>query len=127
MWPPARSDRSPSLPPKCDGPRSFHVGSLSLTALHDARIIGPNDGKAFGLGVKTRKVGDALHGAGAPVDHRSRIWSSTATSPARRAPRDARCAGKERRMGVRAPFPLPPGVGHVVAAGHAFAWRPGLP
>jgi glyoxylase-like metal-dependent hydrolase (beta-lactamase superfamily II) len=49
--------------------RSFQVGSLSLTALHDAQIIVANDGKTFGLGVSTRAVGDVLRAAGAPTDH----------------------------------------------------------
>lgn len=49
--------------------RSFHVGTLSLTALHDAQIIVPNDGKTFGLGVDTKVVGNVLRAAGAPADH----------------------------------------------------------
>jgi len=48
--------------------RSFHVGSLSLTALHDAQIIVANDGKTFGLGVSTSEVGNVLRAAGAPPD-----------------------------------------------------------
>ena len=48
--------------------RSFHVGSLSLTALHDAQIVIPNDGKTFGLGISTREVADVLRAAGAPPD-----------------------------------------------------------
>lgn len=47
---------------------SFHVGSLSLTALHDAQIVVPNDGKTFGLGVNTAAVGDVLRAASAPTD-----------------------------------------------------------
>lgn len=55
--------------PVAPAARSFHVGTLSLTALHDAQIIVPNDGKIFGLGVDTKAVGDVLRAAGAPPDH----------------------------------------------------------
>jgi glyoxylase-like metal-dependent hydrolase (beta-lactamase superfamily II) len=48
--------------------RSFHVGSINLTALHDAQIIVANDGKTFGLGVSTGEVGKVLRAAGAPPD-----------------------------------------------------------
>lgn len=48
--------------------KSFQVGALRLTALHDAQIIVTNDGKTFGLGVSTRAVGDVLRAAGAPTD-----------------------------------------------------------
>jgi len=48
--------------------RSFHVGALTLTALHDAQIVVANDGKTFGLGISTRAVGNVLHAAGAPTD-----------------------------------------------------------
>jgi glyoxylase-like metal-dependent hydrolase (beta-lactamase superfamily II) len=55
--------------PVAPAARSFHVGNLTLTALHDAQIIVPNDGKTFGLGVSPSVVGDVLRAAGAPVDH----------------------------------------------------------
>lgn len=48
--------------------RSFHVGALSLTALHDAQIVVANDGKTFGVGVDTDAVGNALRAAHAPTD-----------------------------------------------------------
>jgi glyoxylase-like metal-dependent hydrolase (beta-lactamase superfamily II) len=48
--------------------QSFHVGALSLTAVHDAQIVVANDGKTFGLGVSTRAVGNVLRAAGAPTD-----------------------------------------------------------
>jgi glyoxylase-like metal-dependent hydrolase (beta-lactamase superfamily II) len=44
------------------------LGTLSLTALHDAQIVVANDGKTFGLGVSTSDVGEVLHAAGAPPD-----------------------------------------------------------
>lgn len=46
----------------------FHLGALSLTALHDAQIVVPNDGKTFGLGVSTSAVGNVLRATGAPPD-----------------------------------------------------------
>ena len=48
--------------------RPFHVGELSVTALHDAQIVVANDGKTFGLGVSTHAVGKVLSAAGAPAD-----------------------------------------------------------
>lgn len=54
--------------PVAPAARSFQVGALSLTALHDARIIVANDGKTFGLGVSTRAVANVLRAAGAPTD-----------------------------------------------------------
>jgi glyoxylase-like metal-dependent hydrolase (beta-lactamase superfamily II) len=54
--------------------RPFHVGKLSVTALHDAQIVVANDGKTFGLGVSTARVGRVLSAAGAPTD---RITLST--------------------------------------------------
>src|SRR5215469_2922097 len=48
--------------------RSFHVGALSVTALHDAQVVVANDGKTFGLGASPREVGDVLRAAGAPAD-----------------------------------------------------------
>lgn len=48
--------------------RSFHVGAVSVTALHDAQIVIDNDGKTFGLGVSPRTVGNVLRAAGAPAD-----------------------------------------------------------
>jgi glyoxylase-like metal-dependent hydrolase (beta-lactamase superfamily II) len=50
------------------GARSFHLGALSLTALHDSQIVVPNDAKTFGLGVGTAAIGEVLRAAGAPAD-----------------------------------------------------------
>lgn len=49
--------------------RSFRVGALGLTALHDAQITIPNDGSVFGLGVGTSRVAAVLRAQGAPPDH----------------------------------------------------------
>ena len=54
--------------PVAPAARSFQVGALTLTALRDSQIVVANDGKTFGLGVSTRKVGDVLSAAGAPAD-----------------------------------------------------------
>lgn len=48
--------------------QTFHLGALTLTALHDAQIVVPNDGKTFALGVSTAAVGNVLRAAGAPPD-----------------------------------------------------------
>ncbi|MGH3634886.1 MAG: hypothetical protein ACRDTS_12535, partial [Mycobacterium sp.] len=48
--------------------RSFNLGALRLTVLHDAQIIVPNDGKTFGIGVDPRKVSEVLRDAGVPTD-----------------------------------------------------------
>jgi glyoxylase-like metal-dependent hydrolase (beta-lactamase superfamily II) len=48
--------------------KSFSVGKLKLTALHDAQYVFPNDGKTFGLGVSPTAVSDVLRAAGAPTD-----------------------------------------------------------
>lgn len=55
--------------PVAPAARSFHVGALELTALHDGQIIVPNNGKVFGLGVSTGAVANVLRAAGAPADH----------------------------------------------------------
>ncbi|HEX8756154.1 MAG TPA: MBL fold metallo-hydrolase [Steroidobacteraceae bacterium] len=48
--------------------RSFNLGALHLSVLHDAQIIVPNDGKTFGIGIHPREVGAVLRQAGAPAD-----------------------------------------------------------
>jgi glyoxylase-like metal-dependent hydrolase (beta-lactamase superfamily II) len=48
--------------------KSFNVGTIKLTALHDAQYVVPNDGKTFGVGVDPAAVGDVLRAAGAPTD-----------------------------------------------------------
>ena len=59
---------APRITPAEPAAQSFHLGALSLTALHDSQIVVPNDGKTFGLGVGTAAVGDVLRAAGAPPD-----------------------------------------------------------
>lgn len=52
--------------------RPFHVGNLSVTALHDAKIIVANDGKTFGMGVSTVPSGRCLvRQARPPIGSRS--------------------------------------------------------
>ncbi len=48
--------------------RSFHVGALTVTALHDSEIDVSNDGKVFGLGAGADAVAKVLRTAGAPAD-----------------------------------------------------------
>jgi glyoxylase-like metal-dependent hydrolase (beta-lactamase superfamily II) len=48
--------------------KSFSIGSLKLTVLHDAQLVVPNDGKTFGAGVSPTSVGEVLRAAGAPTD-----------------------------------------------------------
>jgi glyoxylase-like metal-dependent hydrolase (beta-lactamase superfamily II) len=59
---------APKITPAEPAARSFQLGALTLTALHDSQIVVPNDGKTFGLGVSTAAVGDVLRAAGAPAD-----------------------------------------------------------
>jgi glyoxylase-like metal-dependent hydrolase (beta-lactamase superfamily II) len=47
---------------------SFSVGKIKLISLHDTQFVVPNDGKTFGVGVDTAKMGDLLRAAGAPTD-----------------------------------------------------------
>ena len=58
----------PKFAPVTPEARSFTFGALTLTALHDAQIVVPNDGKTFALGVSTDEVGSVLRAAGAPAD-----------------------------------------------------------
>src|SRR5579862_1070044 len=48
--------------------RSFRIGTLKLTALHDAQYVVPNDGKTFGGDVGVPAVTDLLRAAAAPTD-----------------------------------------------------------
>ncbi len=48
--------------------RSFRVGTLELTALHDAQNVVPNSGRLFGVDVGAVAVADLLRAAGAPTD-----------------------------------------------------------
>lgn len=62
----ARAD--PRFVPVTPEARSFHIGALTLTALHDEQIVIPNDGKTFAPGMSTREVAKVLRAAGAPTD-----------------------------------------------------------
>jgi len=62
----ARAD--PKFVPTAPEARAFHLGALTLTALHDEQIVVPNDGKTFALGVSPSEVGKVLRAAGAPAD-----------------------------------------------------------
>ncbi len=48
--------------------RSFTLGALKLTALHDANFAAPNDGKTFGVDVGPAAVAKLLGDAGQPGD-----------------------------------------------------------
>ena len=54
-----------SVPP---AEKSFSVGTLKLTALHDAQFVLPNDSKTFGVDTTPAAVSDVLRAAGAPTD-----------------------------------------------------------
>jgi glyoxylase-like metal-dependent hydrolase (beta-lactamase superfamily II) len=56
-----------TLTPVAPAARSFQVGQVEVTALHDAQIVVPNDGKSFGLDAKPGEVADVLRAAGAPT------------------------------------------------------------
>lgn len=51
--------------------KSFHLGALQLTALHDAAFVVPNDAKVFGTDIGAPAVSDVLRAAGAPTDRLS--------------------------------------------------------
>ena len=48
--------------------KTFHVGKLKLTVLHDAQYVVPNDAKTFGVDVTAAAMSDVLRAAGAPTD-----------------------------------------------------------
>jgi len=48
--------------------RNFQIGSLKLTALHDAQYVVPNDGKTFGVDAGIGAVGELLRAKGLPTD-----------------------------------------------------------
>ncbi|HTC43711.1 MAG TPA: MBL fold metallo-hydrolase [Steroidobacteraceae bacterium] len=60
------SDEGFTLAPVAPAARTFHLGQLELTALHDAQILVPNDGKSFGTDARSGEVADVLRAAGAP-------------------------------------------------------------
>jgi glyoxylase-like metal-dependent hydrolase (beta-lactamase superfamily II) len=48
--------------------KSFQVGKLKLTVLHDAQFVVPNDAKTFGVDATSADMSDVLRAAGAPTD-----------------------------------------------------------
>ena len=48
--------------------KSFNIGKLQLTALHDAQFVIPNDSKTFGVDANPGAVSDVLRAASAPTD-----------------------------------------------------------
>ena len=48
--------------------KSFNIGKLQLTALHDAQFVIPNDAKTFGTDTSVAAMSDVLRAAGAPTD-----------------------------------------------------------
>src|SRR5215472_16263401 len=48
--------------------QSFHLGKLTLTALHCAQIVLPNDAKIFGVDAGAAAVGELLRASGAPAE-----------------------------------------------------------
>lgn len=57
-----------TLTPITPAAQTFQLGKLQLTALHDAQIVVPNDGKSFGVDAKAGEVAAVLRAAGAPTD-----------------------------------------------------------
>jgi|HubBroStandDraft_1064217.scaffolds.fasta_scaffold186201_2 glyoxylase-like metal-dependent hydrolase (beta-lactamase superfamily II) len=60
------SDDGFTLTPVAPAAQTFHLGQLQLTALHDAQIVVPNDGKSFGTDARAGEVAEVLRAAGAP-------------------------------------------------------------
>jgi glyoxylase-like metal-dependent hydrolase (beta-lactamase superfamily II) len=56
-----------TLTPVAAGAQSFQVGELEVSALHDAQIVVPNDGKSFGVDAKPGEVTAVLQAAAAPT------------------------------------------------------------
>jgi glyoxylase-like metal-dependent hydrolase (beta-lactamase superfamily II) len=61
----ARADDGFTLTPVAPAARTFQLGKLQITALHDAQLAVPNDGKSFGLGATVDQVAEVLRAAGA--------------------------------------------------------------
>lgn len=55
-----------TLTPVAAAARPFQLGKLELTALYDAQITVPNDGKSFGTDAKAGDVAELLRAYGAP-------------------------------------------------------------
>lgn len=64
----ARADNGFGVLPVLPVAKSFNVGTIKLTALHDAQYVVPNDGKTFGVGANPAAVTDVLRAAAAPTD-----------------------------------------------------------
>ena len=62
------ADSTSSAPALAPGARSFDIGKLKLTALHDNQFVIPNDGKTFGVDAGPAVVSDVLRAGGAPTD-----------------------------------------------------------
>lgn len=56
------------MPPQQPQAKSFKLGALDITALHDAQFVQPNDSKIFGLDHSPVEVAAILSAAGAPTD-----------------------------------------------------------
>ncbi|QKC69153.1 MBL fold metallo-hydrolase [Mesorhizobium sp. Root172] len=56
------------MPAQQPDAKSFKLGELDITALHDAQFVKPNDGTTFGLDHSPAEVGELLKAAGAPTD-----------------------------------------------------------
>jgi len=61
------ADEGFTLTPVAPAARTFQLGKLSVSALHDAQLAVPNDGKSFGLGATVDQVAEVLRAAGAPT------------------------------------------------------------
>ena len=62
------SDDGFTLTPVPPAAQSFRLGNLDITALHDAQITVPNDGKSFGEDATPGEVAGVLRAAAAPSD-----------------------------------------------------------
>ena len=62
-----RADDGFTLTPVAPAARTFQLGQLQVTVLHDAQIVVPNDGKSFGVDAKPGEASELLRAAGAPT------------------------------------------------------------
>jgi len=63
----AAADDGFRLTPVAPTAQTFHLGKLELTALYDAQLVVPNDGKSFGVDAKAGEAAEVLRAAGAPA------------------------------------------------------------